>query len=181
MPPVRNITLKIFYAFLLIACCGLHLSAQAPVSREYQVKAAFLFNFTQFIEWPAESFADTNSVFVIGILGNDPFGAYLDEIVAGETTMGHPIVVKRYNDDDEFADCHILFVSHQDKKRNINQLQHDNILTVSDANNFTASGGIIGFFTENGKIKFQVNLPAAKSAHLEISSKLLRVAKVIDK
>jgi hypothetical protein len=158
-----------------------YLQAQAPVPREYQVKAAFLYNFSQFIEWPPESFPDNESPFIIGILGNDPFGSYLDEVVSGEKTMGHPIVVKRYNDAEDISNCHILFINSSYSQSEAEQLRHENILTVSDKNNFTNVGGIIGFFTEAGKIRFNVNIAAARSARLNISSKLLRVAKVTEK
>lgn len=174
--------LKAMRTMLFLILAGVQLLyGQAPVQREYQVKAAFLYNFTQFIEWPPESFAASDAPFIIGIVGNDPFGAYLDEIVAGEKTMGHPIVVKRYDDINDASGCHLLFISNSYIKKDTDNLPRENMLTVSDANNFMASGGIIGFFTENGKIKFQVNLTAAKSANLAISSKLLRVAKVTDK
>lgn len=180
MPLLKLIYHKALYATLLIGYSAMHLYAQAPVSREYQVKAAFLYNFTQFVEWPAESFDAANAPFVIGIVGNDPFGKYIDDIVAGEKTMGHPIVVKRYDDIADAEGCHILFLSRSYAKSDTTGLQRENMLTVSDANNFAAYGGIIGFFTESGKIRFQVNLLAAKSANLQISSKLLRVAKVIN-
>jgi hypothetical protein len=172
---------KMLKSLLLVLLAGLHVvQAQSPVQREYQVKAAFLYNFSQFVEWPESSFSSVSAPFVIGILGNDPFGSFLDEIVSGEKTMGRPIIVKRYKDIKDAADCQILFVS--ENALESNDLSHpQNILMVSDADNFINAGGMIRFFKENGKIRFQINTAAVKAANLAISSKLLRVATVIDK
>ena len=178
MPPVKNIKSIIFYAFLLITCCGSHLSAQAPVSREYQVKAAFIFNFTQFVEWPSLKLADDNSPFVIGVLGKDPFGSYLDDIIENEKIMDHPIVVERYTNIEGVKNCQVLFVNMDCSKQTFEDFHKENILTVGDAYHFAHSGGIVSFFTENGKIRFEINLSEAKAASLNISSKLLRVAKI---
>jgi hypothetical protein len=150
-------------------------------SREYQIKAAFLFNFTQFVEFPASSFFNAQTPFVIGILGKNPFGVYLEETVTGETVNGHPIIVKYYNDIEEVKVCHILFVNYAD----VNKLQEvttklkgQNILTVSDAAYFLTSGGMVRFYTKNNKIQLQVYLEAVKTSDLTISSKLLRLAEI---
>lgn len=146
-------------------------------TRADQVKAVFLFNFTQFVDWPPGSFSSPTSPFVIGILGNDPFGLYIDKVVEGEKVDSHPIVVQRYNDGDDIKNCNILFTSKSYSA--IRNLQNRSILTVGDQNNFAAEGGMIRFFIENNKIKLQINLKAAKAANLNISSKLLRLADVI--
>ena len=96
---------------------GLDLRAQTAISKEYQVKALFLYNFSQFVEWPAEAFAEAQSPLVIGVLGEDPFGAYLDEIVRGEKVNNHPLVVQRYHQVEEIKTCHILFISQSEAKR----------------------------------------------------------------
>src|SRR5689334_16419660 len=92
-------------------------SAEAAVTPEYQLKAVFLFNFTQFVEWPPQAFADANSPLVIGVLGDDPFGAYLDETVRGETVNGRPLTVQRYASVEEASKCHVLFISHSEAAR----------------------------------------------------------------
>ncbi len=163
---------------------GLYVSGQAPPpSREYQLKAVFLFNFTQFVEWPQNAFASPADPFVIGILGDDPFGNYLEETVAGEYVMGHPLVIHHYHSTKDIANCHILFISSWDIKKVKDMLAETtvrNMLTVSDMDNFASLGGMIGFINYDNKIKLQIKPAAAKNANLNISSKLLRLADIID-
>src|SRR5216110_957205 len=101
-------------ALLLIG--GGLLGAAAPVS-EYQLKAVFLFNFAQFVEWPPAAFAGDTSPIVIGVLGEDPFGAYLDETVRGEKVGNRPIQVQRYRRADEITTCHVLFISRSEESQ----------------------------------------------------------------
>jgi len=166
----------------LIVCGTILLSAQNPIAREYQIKAVFLFNFAQFVEWPTTSFKETNAI-VIGVFGEDPFGTYLDEAVRGEEVNGHPLVVKRYKQLEDVKDCHILFINAGEArqfKQVLESLKSKSILTVSDADNFTKQGGMIRFITEDRKTKIRINLNAAKDADLTISSKLLRLAEVVN-
>ena len=161
---------------------GLNLPAQTEISNEYKVKAAFLYNFSQFVEWPEEAFPEAHTPMVIGVIGEDPFGAYLEEIVRGEKVNNHPLVVKRYQRVEEIKTCHILFVSQSETKQLEQILAHlkdRRILTVGDVDGFARRGGMIRFVTEKNKIRFGVNLEAAKSANLTISSKLLRAAEII--
>lgn len=152
-------------------------------SPEYQVKAVFLFNFAQFVEWPANTFPEENSPIVIGVLGQDPFGSYLDETVQGEEVNGHPLAIQRFHLSSEIKDCHILFI-HRNMvpklERVLKDLEGKKILTVSDGNNFTKQGGMVRFVTENNKIKFRINLEAVKASDITISSKLLRLAEIVD-
>ena len=155
------------------------ISAQTTTP-EYKLKAVFLYNFTQFIDWPPSSFATAHSPLIIGILGTDPFGTYLTETVAGEKINGHSLIITHYKTAEEANGCHILFVNTDNKKQDkvITGLHGRNILTVSDAPDFTKQGGIIKFFTKSNKIKLEINLEAAKAANLAISSKLLRLAEI---
>lgn len=149
---------------------------------EYQLKAVFLFNFTQFVEWPPQAFTDTNSPLVIGVLGNDPFGSYLDETVRGETINGRPLTVQRYNTAEEIKHCHVLFISRSEAARLpqiFASLKGRSILTVGDADNFSRDGGMIRFATVANKIRLRIALEAAKAANLSISSKLLRPADIV--
>jgi hypothetical protein len=159
----------------------LALAGQTPVTREYQLKAVFLFNFTQFVEWPASSFSTDQSPLVIGILGKDPFGAALPEIVSGEKVNGHTVTVQYYNNTEEIKTCHILFINLAEPKkmeRVVESLKGRNILTVSDAPDFSEQGGMVRFFIRDNKIKFQINLEASKAASLVLSSKLLKLADI---
>lgn len=156
--------------------------AQTKISREYQIKAAFLFNFAQFVTWPPDAFTNAAAPFRIGILGEDPFGAFLDETVRNEKVNGHPLVVQRYRSAKDIKDCQILFVSRSESrrvKRILADLKDRNILTVGDMEDLVESGGIICFSTKKNKIHFQVNLEAAKNANLTISSKMLRLAEIV--
>lgn len=156
--------------------------AQTATSQEYQVKAAFLFNFAQYTQWPSNSFPEATSPFVIGIIGNDPFGAMLDELVRGENVNGHPLVVQRYRRVEEIKACHILFSGESERKHLediFTQTKGRSILTVGDTEPFVRHGGMVRFYTESGKIRFEINVEATKESHLEVSSRLLRLARVV--
>jgi hypothetical protein len=167
-----------FLSLCLIA--NIDLCAQTP-TKEYQVKAVFLFNFSQFVGWPPASFSSGNAPFIIGIVGHDPFGSYIDETVAGEKMMGHPIKILRCENKEDIKNCHILFIGHDRSVEDIiSALDNRSVLTVSDETDFTRRGGMIRFFTENNKIRLEINTSAAKAARLDISSKLLRVAQIAE-
>src|SRR6266850_6391116 len=115
---------------------GPDLPAQTAISKEYQVKATFLYNFSQFVEWPTQAFLEAQSPLVIGVLGDDPFGTYLDELVRGEKVNNHPLVVQRYQRVEEIKTCHLLFISRSEDKELegiFAGLKDRNILTVGDA------------------------------------------------
>jgi hypothetical protein len=157
--------------------------AQAPAApTEYQVKAVFLFNFSQFVDWPAAAFADGRSPLVIGVLGRDPFGATLDEIASGETVNGRPLAIRRYASVEQIDACHILYIDRsQDEQLDavFASLKDRNVLTVGDFEGFARRGGVIRFVTVGNKIRMHVNLAAAQQAKLTISSKLLRPAQIV--
>ena len=156
--------------------------AQSPASPEYQLKAVFLFNFAQFVEWPASAFPGPDAPLVIGILGEDPFGPYLDETVRGEKVNDRPLVVRRFRSVEEISTCHILFISGREMGRLrgiLDSLRGRSILTVGDVEGFATRGGMIRFITDQNRIRFRINLDAAKAADLTISSKLLRAAQIV--
>jgi hypothetical protein len=171
-----------FLLLVFILLSGMRFPPQIETSREYQLKAAFLYNFTQFVEWPEGSLPE-DTPFVIGILGKDPFGNYLDELVDGEKVNGHPLIVQRFTSVDEIKTCHILFINVSDKSQLqaiLKNLKSNNVLTVGDATHFSKNGGIVRFYTEDNKTRIHINLEAAKQADLTISSKLLRLAGIVD-
>lgn len=148
-------------------------------AREYQIKAVFLFNFAQFVAWPEHAFSGPESPLVIGILGRDPFGSYLDETVENEKINGHPLMIKRYKNLNEIDSCHILFISAEPPQKIdilTKTLSGRNILTVSDAGSFVKQGGMVKLFTEDSKIKLSINLEVIKAEKFVVSSKLLRMA-----
>jgi hypothetical protein len=163
----------------LLLSSGLNLSAQTTPSREYQVKAVFLFNFAQFVDWPPRAFPEPQTPLVIAVLGDDPFGTYLDETVRGEKANDRPLVVQRYHRVAEIKTCHVLFISRSENDRLeqiLGSLKGRTILTVGDSEDFALHEGMIQFITEKNKIRMRINLEAVKAAGLTISSKLLRVA-----
>lgn len=160
----------------------LHAPAQETISREFQIKAVFLFNFTQFVQWPASAFTDATSPFVIGILGEDPFGAYLDETVRNEAVGDHKLVVERYPTPADIKDCHILFISlsnRQEVRQALDAVKGKPVLTVSDSEGFARTGGMVRLYNEGGHIRLRINLQPADDASLLMSSKLLRLADIV--
>ena len=166
----------------LLLLGGLDGSAQTGPSREYQVKAVFLFNFAQFVEWPPAAFAGASSPLVIGILGGDPFGAYLDETVRDEKVNNRPLEIQRYRRVDEIKTCHVLFISRSETSRLeqiLVSLKDRSILIVGDGDDFVQRGGMIRLATAQNKIRLIINVDAAKAANVTISSKLLRAAELV--
>lgn len=171
---------RLFSLVFLFALACTSLRAQNTSAKAYQVKAAFLYNFSQFVEWPEGVFATPDAPFVIGLSGANPFGSYLNQLVAGEKINGHPIVVRQITNISQVKDCHILFINGSNISEVLAATRQHSILTVSDAENFAARGGMIRFFIDNNKIRFQINPSVARAANLNISSKLLRLAEIVE-
>jgi hypothetical protein len=157
-------------------------SSPALPAAEYQVKAAFLYNFAKFVEWPSNKFAATDSPVVIGVFGRDPFGADLDKTILDETVGGRQLVIRRFERMPEIQACHILFVNPTEKNR-LAQILHEaekaSVLTVSESDKFAESGGIINFTKSGNKIHLEINIDAARRAELKISAKLLSLARIV--
>jgi len=148
-------------------------------SKAYQVKAVFLYNFTQFVVWPQRIFNNDTSPFVIGVLGENTFGPYLNEVIESEGVDGHPIVVKHYASiTPNIDECQILFIdkSFPAIKQVTENLKGKPVLTVSDNENFMRHAGMLRFYIEGGKLRIEINQEASQKSGLEISSKLLRIA-----
>jgi len=157
-------------------------AAQTVRASASEVQAVFLFNFAQFVDWPAEAFPDPQAPLVIGILGKDPFGSFLDETVRGETVRGRTFKIVRYRRVEEIKDCHILFISRSETKRLdgiLAALRDRPILTVSNGDDFDRPGGIIRFILGENRIRLSIDLEAAQAPRLIISSKLLRSAEIV--
>ena len=156
--------------------------AQRPKPSDYQVKAAYLYNFGRFVEWPSEHATAKSGPFTICILGQDPFGSALDATLAGETIGGKNVVAKRISTPQESAHCQIVFFSAAEAGR-LNKIMEDldkaAVLTVSDMPQFAQRGGMIQFVLEGNRVRFEVNLIATKHAGLTLSSDLLKVATAV--
>lgn len=149
---------------------------------EYQLKAAFIFNFTKFVEWPAPSLAATNAPFVIGILGEDPFGKSIDDIVQSEKVRGHPLVVKRLKSGDPLEGCQILFISRSEKENLeplLKQLAARPVLTVGEVDGWAARGVMVNLMVVQGTMKMEINRRQIDRSQLQASSKLLGLAKIV--
>jgi hypothetical protein len=149
---------------------------------EYQVKALDLFNFTKFVDWPAASFADDHSPFGICVLGDDPFGKFLDRILEGEQINGRKLVIRRIRRVPDQKSCQVLFVSGSEKEvsKTLSPLG-PGVLTVGEGDEFRRAGGVITFVIENRHVRFDINQRAAGSARLVVSSRLLGVARTVER
>ncbi|HJQ22981.1 MAG TPA: YfiR family protein [Blastocatellia bacterium] len=166
----------------LLAALIIGPSAPAQTANEYQVKAAFLFNFVKFIEWPAEAFSDDGAPLVIGVIGQDPFGGHLDQAISGKSVNGRQLLVRRFKWGEDVRACHVLFISASERKhlaQIIASLRGAAVLTVGDMDQFTQQGGGINFVTEASKLRFEINASVAEQARLKISSKLLALARAV--
>jgi len=155
-------------------------SVLAQTFNEYQIKAIFLFNFAQFVDWSQPAKAD--APFVIGVLGEDPFRDSLEDTVRGERLDARPFLVRHYRTVHDIADCQILFVSGSEARQLsalLEALRGRRILTVSDVEDFALRGGMVQFVTESKRIKLKINVDAARAANLTLSSKLLRPATIV--
>ncbi|MDY6953070.1 MAG: YfiR family protein [Thermodesulfobacteriota bacterium] len=155
--------------------------ADPPASREYQVKAAFLYNFAKFVEWPAEASVDDQSAMILAMLGDDPFGKAL-ETMEGKKAKGKRVSIKSFARIEDVQKCHILFVSRSEERHLDTILAHlkgQHVLTVGDMEGFAHRGGIIHFITSANRIGFKINVDAAERAGLKISSRLLKLADIV--
>jgi hypothetical protein len=145
---------------------------------EYQIKAAFLFNFAKFVEWPPTVFPQANSPIVIGVLGKNVFGTDLKNTIRNRTVNNRPIQLEEYTSVAQATNCQILFISPSEKDNLANILGglHSSILTVSETDEFIKAGGMINFIIQGDNVRFQISDDAAKKAGLKISSKLLTLA-----
>jgi hypothetical protein len=164
----------LFQCFL---CHGWLLADDEP--REFEVKAAVLFKFTQFIKWPANALPPPGTPFTIGILGADPFGRNLDNVVRGEKVAGRNIAIKRGQNAAALKGCQVIYVSKSEQARlgNILQaLQGTSTLTVGEGTQFCDQGGMIGFLLKGDKVSFRIKSGAAKKEGLEISPNLIKIS-----
>ena len=163
--------------FSLIFAIGFRCRAQPT---EYQIKAAFIYNFARFVEWPPEAFSNKNSPMIIGVLGENVFGDSLEQSINGKVINGHPLQFEVFNSAAQVTNCQVLFISASEKSRLskiLAQLQDRSILTVGEkADNFISDGGMIYLLIVEDKVRFEINNEAAKKSGLIISSKLLRLA-----
>jgi hypothetical protein len=176
-------------ATLLLASVALGAQSQDLVSSEYLIKAGFIYNFANLVQWPSTSFLQPDSPIVIAILGEDPFGTTLDRVLDGKKVNGRPFVIRRLKSVAELQrsaanprECQILYVSSSEMPYLAETLQvvkDSPILTIGEKPGFAKSGGIINLVLEDNRVRFEVNVDAAKEADLNISSRLLALARIV--
>jgi hypothetical protein len=182
-------TLRIIAVSLIWAAMAFQSHAQtngSSDSSEYLIKAGFTYNFAKLMQWPASAFPQPDSPIVIGVLGVDPFGGTLDQVLAGKNVNGRGFVVRHLkwggNELNQLKDCNILFVSNSEMAHVdeiLRLVKGLPVLTIGEMPNFAQRGGIINFILEDDKVRFEVNVEAAKQADINISSRLLTLAKIV--
>lgn len=168
-------------AITLILLAGPARAAQDNPS-EYQLKAAFVYNFAKFVDWPSNVYSGPQSPFAICILGTDPFGPVIDDALRGKTVADHPVVVRRDKDAVAVRHCQIVFISASEKRRLsdiLESLKGANVLVVGDFDGFASAGGAIELTLQDDRVRFAINPGAADNAGLRISSKLLALATIV--
>ncbi len=156
----------------------------APAERdEYEVKAAFLFKFLPFISWPEARFASEEAALVIGVLGKDPFGSKLERAVEGKSVGKRPVQIARFDQVRRVKECHLVFVSSSWKgpeEELFAAAETGGVLLVGDSTGFAERGGAFNFYLFEDKVRFEINVAAYKRAGIEISSKLLKLARIVE-
>jgi len=182
---LRRPRLALLAAALLALAIPARPGAVAAAPRrasEYDLKAAFLLNFTHFVDWPPESFARADAPFELCVLGADPFDGALDDLVRGETVNGHPIAVRRAARAGDAGGCHLLFLSRQQDARTLRDvpgMRDGAMLAVGESDDFLADGGLLRFVLQEGRVRLQVSTAALQATKLKISSKLLHLCEPV--
>ncbi len=170
---------------LIPVVCATALAAAGLLGQavdEYQVKAAFLYNFAKFVEWPREEFKTPRDPILVCVLGHNPFGTSLEDVIRGKTIDGRGVAFRQVSNAQQAGACQILFVSSEDGQRFhslARGLKPAGILTVGEMQGFAAEGGIINFKLDGDRVRFEINVDAAEHAQLRISSKLLSLAQIV--
>ncbi len=177
-----EMTLILSLMFLMGAALELHAQAAVGGVDEYQVKAAFLYNFAKFVEWPPGTFTNPTDPIGICIAGVDPFGSTLETMVHGKKIGDRAFAVRRVADTLQPKGCQILFIGSAEWKRVrplLEALKGAAILTVGETDDFTAAGGMIAFQIAGPRVRIQIDLETAERSRLKISSKLLSLAEIV--
>jgi hypothetical protein len=149
--------------------------------REYQIKAAFVYNFVKFVDWPAAALPETSDTINVCVLGDEAFAAGFDTLT-DKTVKGKKLAVRRVEQVKDADGCHVLFIGSSEEKRApqvLQTLQGASVLTVGEMDRFPQLGGIINFVVERNKLRFEINVSGAERARLKLSSQLLGLAKVV--
>lgn len=169
-------------AVVILSLAAGSAGADGPLATEYAVKAAFLYNFAKFVEWPADAFRGPRDPMTLCVLGENPLAGEIEQTVGGKTAMGRQIVVRRFTKLAGLDECRILFVSSSEETRFAQVLAAVGgraVLTVGEEEGFARAGGIITFVVRQNRVRFQIDRGAAARAGLNISSRLLELAEAV--
>jgi hypothetical protein len=172
------------WTLILLLATTLPSPAQGQTVDEYQVKAAYVYNFAKFVDWPPEAFDTPAQPIVFCVLGETPLNLALRDALSGKVVDRRPLVFRELQDSKQANKCQVLFISPSDKKhlhQTLDELKSLSVLTVGEAENFTSEGGIVRFVLDAGRVQLEFNLDAADDAKLRVSSKLLSLGKTVRK
>jgi len=172
---------KIVTLLCLLLCTTIQIGAETKAPSEYAVKAAFLYNFTKFVEWPEDVLKDRDSL-KICIFGTNPFGNSLEKTVEGKKAQSKPIKIIYTSEANDIIDCQMLFIASFNEKLKeeaLTVVADLPVITVSDLPDFASNGGMIGFYFDNNRIRFEINRQTANDVDLSFSSRLLKIAHIV--
>jgi hypothetical protein len=175
---LRHTAVRLVLLLIPLTLPAVRLDAQAV--DEYRLKAAVLYNFAKFVEWPADAFTKPDAPLVVCVLGLDPFGPALDDTLRGHAVGAHPALVRRIGE--VTPGCHVLFVSSSEMRRLpvvLDRLENAGVLTMAEAKGFPEQGGMVRLLTEDDHIRFEINIAAAERAHLKISARVMALAAAV--
>jgi hypothetical protein len=170
-----------FVAFLALSGAPFMRAQESPTI-EYRLKAAFLYNFSKFVEWPADAFSGDQAPIQLCVFRDDPFGNVLDQILQGKTINSREVLARRIPELPDLKSCHLVFVSHRVDKHLpeiLNSLRGTSALVVGESDGFAERGGGIQFYLEDNKLRFAINLDAVQKARLRVRSNLLALARIV--
>lgn len=166
---------------VLIAVVSRRVAAENEL--EYAVKAEFLERFTHFIRWPSTSFTDADHPFVLCVIGKNPFGTYLTELVGRQRIQSRRAMLRSISALGQIDGCHLLFIAHSERRRIASIVRRTSgrpILTVGDTGGFAEAGVLVNLYLHDSNVRFEINILAVKQSGLKFSSKLLKLARVVD-
>ena len=156
-------------------------ASPAGAAQEYAVKAAFLLNFARLVEWPSDALPPKSKPWMLCVLGDAPFGQKLEETFRGKRVQQRKTSIVRIDSVDAVDGCHMVFVTRQTDARHqvLERTRSRSVLVVGESEGYADEGAVINLFEESGKIRFEINLAAARSARLQVSSRLSRLARIV--
>lgn len=166
---------------LVLLCWALPAWSAPDQPAEAQVKSAIILNMARYVDWPAESFSSDGAPITFCYSGQGALAASLPSL-QGKTVKGHPVTIRRMSNSGDSGGCHVVVIDATERRNAVTILDRTRrlpILTVGDVSGFSRNGGMVELFLQDGKVRFEINLAAARQSRLKISSQLLKVARIV--